>query len=191
MLKLAVHKPFSYLVPVNGVIWGYENLALIYERWWQNRQIRVWQIDPGNPDSEPKLTLDYSWQDRYNNPGSPLVQQNEMGHAVLLTDDSGSNIYLTGPGGSPEGDRPFLDMLNLKSKKTKRLWRSNAPYYESAVRLVDKKKIKLLTRRESKTEPPNYFLRDLSTDKIVQVTQFPHPTLELAKFAMLAKTALT
>ena len=37
---------------------------------------------------------------------------------------TGDFIYLIGPGASPEGDRPFLDRLNLKTLASERLFRS-------------------------------------------------------------------
>lgn len=163
-----------------GIEWGSKNLALAYEWWWQNRKFRAWRIKPDVATAEPDLLFDYSWQDRYNDPGDPLTTTNEMGRAVLLTTNNGNSIYLTGDGASPEGDRPFLDEFSLTSKKTKRLWRSQAPFYERPVNLFDVKKQKFLTRRESKTEPPNYFVRDLQKDKLEQLTHFPHPTPQLA-----------
>jgi len=68
------------------------------------------------------------------------------------------------PGGSPEGDRPFLDKYDLMTKKTERLWRSEAPYYESIYKIIDPDRPEVLTMRESITEPPNVFYRDLKKD---------------------------
>ena len=36
-----------------------------------------------------------------------------------------------------------------------------------------------MTRRESKSKPPNYFIRDLESGKLTQLTNFPHPTPQL------------
>jgi len=36
---------------------------------------------------------------------------------------TGDYIFLTGVGSSPEGDRPFIDRLSLKSLQTERLFR--------------------------------------------------------------------
>ena len=36
----------------------------------------------------------------------------------------GDAIYLNGQGASPDGDRPFLDRLNLRTFTTERLFRS-------------------------------------------------------------------
>jgi hypothetical protein len=35
-----------------------------------------------------------------------------------------------GSGASSEGNRPFLDVLDLDSKESTRIWRSSPPYYE-------------------------------------------------------------
>ncbi|MCG8605941.1 prolyl oligopeptidase family serine peptidase, partial [bacterium] len=164
-----------------GIGWGDKNLALVQSWWGQSRRIQTWMIQPDDPDSRPDLLFDYSAQDRYSDPGSPILQRNKYGHMVLLTDSKGKKLYLKGAGASPEGDRPFLDELTLSDKTTKRLWRSQAPYYETAVELLDPRRLKVLTRRESKEEPPNYFVRELKKDKITQVTDFPHPTPQLAK----------
>jgi len=44
---------------------------------------------------------------------------------------------LTGPGSSPEGDRPFLDRLNLKTLQTERVFRSASGAYETVVAPLD------------------------------------------------------
>ena len=70
--------------------------------------------------------------------------------------------------------------MDLATGETDRLWRSEAPYYETAVALLDSDGSRLLTRRESVDEPPNYFARDLAAGTSQQITQFEHPTPELA-----------
>jgi dipeptidyl aminopeptidase/acylaminoacyl peptidase len=97
----------------------------------------------------------------------------------LLTDKKKRYLYLRGSGASPEGNRPFLDRFDLKSKKSFRLWRSKAPYYESVTSVIDIDKNKVLTRREGKKIQPNYYIRNLKTGKLKQVTHFPHPFPQL------------
>ncbi len=77
------------------------------------------------------------------------------------------------------GDRPFLDSYSLKTGESTRLFHSEAPYFENPVELVDVKKRLVLTRRESQTDPPNYWLRDLKKDTLEQKTFFPNPTPQL------------
>src|SRR5205085_10936253 len=88
---------------------------------------------------------------------------------------SDNTILLTGDGASPEGDRPFLDRLDLNSGKITRLWRSDAPFYETVSTVVDYKKPTFITSRESATEPPNFWMRSAGNKDMVQVTKFPHP----------------
>jgi dipeptidyl aminopeptidase/acylaminoacyl peptidase len=162
-----------------GITWGNDNLALVSEWWWSTRKTRTWIVDPENPGAAPRLLFDRSWEDRYNDPGSPLMQETPNGRAVLLTAHDGNTLFLSGSGATPDGNRPFLDRLDLTTKETKRLWRSEAPYYEYVIDLVDVDDLRALTRRETKVDPPNLFLRDLTGDTITPLTDFPHPTPQL------------
>jgi dipeptidyl aminopeptidase/acylaminoacyl peptidase len=98
---------------------------------------------------------------------------------VLFTPDGGQSLILSGDGASPEGDRPFLDRFDLKTKETERLWRSEAPHYERAIALADPSGRRFVTRRESTDVVPNYFVRDVKKDTLRQLTDFPHPTPQL------------
>lgn len=163
----------------SGVNWGDENLALVSSWWWKTRNIKAWKVAPGNPGAEPQLLQDRSWEDRYNDPGEPMTERNKYGRYVLQIADNGKTVFLSGDGASPEGDRPFVRTFNLETKETKELFRSEAPYYENPQVLLDTDNLTLLTRREAKTEPPNYYIRDLKKDDLSQVTSFPHPTPQL------------
>ena len=46
------------------------------------------------------------------------------------------NTCDAGPGASPEGNRPFLDVLDLETKQTQRLWQSSPPYLEDTGSLL-------------------------------------------------------
>ena len=74
----------------------------------------------------------------------------------------GDWIYLSGPGASPDGDRPFLDRLNLKTLKTEHLFRSDKNCYEAAIALLNDQGTSLLTRRETPTQPLNLYVRSLA-----------------------------
>jgi dipeptidyl aminopeptidase/acylaminoacyl peptidase len=169
----------SFALRYGGVSWGNGRLALVSEWWWPTRKVRTWTIDPSHLDSSPKLLFDRSFEDRYSDPGHPIMATNPYGAQVLLLTDNDTKAFYTGPGASPEGDRPFLDLLDFTTRQTKRLWRSEAPYYESVVDLLNPDQPTLLTRRESKTQPPNYYLRDLAQKTDRALTNFPDPTPEL------------
>jgi dipeptidyl aminopeptidase/acylaminoacyl peptidase len=163
-----------------GIRWGNDNLALVTESWWRTRQSRQWIVRPSRPTGTPELLWEGSNEDRYNDPGSPMTKENAAGMSVLLTADGGRTLFLRGQGASPEGDRPFVDKMDLRSKKTERIFRSEAPYYEIPVEILDDRGQMLLTMRESQEDPPNYFVRDLRRKTERQVTSFPNPTPQLA-----------
>ena len=164
----------SFKLRAGGVTWGNAEMAIAYEWWWNTREMVTSSFIPGNADSK-QVIFERSFEDAYNDPGNFQTTLNAFGEDVLLTDKSGKKLYLTGTGASPEGNRPFLREFNVDTKESKEIWRSEAPYYESPVQIIDLKKNLLLTRRESKEEPPNYYLRDTKKDKLTQLTQFPHP----------------
>ena len=89
---------------------------------------------------------------------------------------SGDDIYLAGDGASSEGDRPFLDRLNLKTLMIERLFRSGSKSYETPIVPLTDDASSILTRAESNTDPPNYYtraLRDSASRKAV--TTFSDP----------------
>lgn len=162
-----------------GISWGHGGLALMYESWWKTRQLREWRLAP-DTGAAPVLLREGSYEDRYADPGSPVMQSDERGFARLLTTGDGDTIYRIGDGASPEGDRPFLDRQDLGEGTTERLFQSQAPWYESPFALLDAGAVRILTTRESPTEPANVLLRRLDGDAApVALTDFPHPTPEL------------
>ncbi|HET7707314.1 MAG TPA: prolyl oligopeptidase family serine peptidase [Thermoanaerobaculia bacterium] len=159
-----------------GIEWGGDDLALLQEAWWKTRRTRIWRLRPGSRDAQPQLIFDRSFEDRYADPGEPVTRETAQGTKVLRR--SGETIYLTGEGASSEGDRPFLDAFDLRTKKATRLWRSEAPHYEYVVSMVDDRTI--VTRREGANEPPNFFRRDLRRRTARALTSIPHPFPQLA-----------
>ncbi len=162
-----------------GISWCNDGLAIASEWWWTDRReiTRYWQ--PGSPQSGAKVLFDRSWEDRYNDPGNFETTTNQFGRNVLLTADKGNTLFLSGQGASPEGNRPFVDKYNLNTGKSERLWRSQAPYYEYPISLIRVEKGQVLTRRESADDPPNYFLRNIKSGKLQQITHFENPYLVL------------
>jgi dipeptidyl aminopeptidase/acylaminoacyl peptidase len=157
------------------VEWCDGSFALVTEYWRKTRHMATWVIAPDSDDAKPYTLWDRSYEDRYNDPGDPVIVDNNRGYGVILK--KGNTIFLTSTGASPEGNRPFLDSLDLESRETKRLFRSEAPYYENPVEILSDSKV--LTVRESVDEPANYFVRDLASGSLTAVTDFPHPTPQL------------
>lgn len=157
----------------SGIVWGNDHLAWVYESWWADRKTRTYQIDPASP-LQKKVISDRSYEDTYTDPGSVVTTYNAFGRSVMLMQNNA--VFLRGDGASPEGDRPFLDKLDLATGKATRLWRSEAPYYEYVVSVLDAKKaVTFMTSRESQTENPNYFIRAAGAKTLTKVTAFPHP----------------
>jgi len=160
-----------------GISWSEEGFALANEYWRASRHGRTWMMNPD--DESVELIFDRSTEDRYSDPGSPEFKRSEYGTYVLHTLDKGSKVLMSGQGYSPEGNQPFLTSFDLKSGETEELWRSEAPYYEYLVAVLDDQGTDIITRRESVTEQPNYFHRDLGRDEMNQITFFEHPTPDL------------
>ncbi|QHV95070.1 alpha/beta hydrolase family protein [Spirosoma endbachense] len=161
-----------------GFDWGNETMALATERWWQNRKTITKTVNPGN--WQTAVLFDRSYEDRYTNPGQPDTKQNKYGREVLNLLPNDEILMLNIQGASPQGDRPFVSLLNLKTKQTKELWRSAAPYFERPIAVLDAAKQIILTTQETPDESPNYFVRNLKARVApVQATFFPHPYPQL------------
>lgn len=162
-----------------GVRWGRDDFAMIFSRWWSTRTERRFGVAPGEEGTAPRLLLERSYEDRYGDPGMPVTTRSPAGRPVLQFTPAGE-IFLSGDGASPGGDYPFLDQLNPVTGASRRVWRSEDPYYEEVASLLDDRADRLLTRRQSATEPPNYFVRDLTSGDATSITEFTDPAPELA-----------
>ncbi len=168
-------KGISFKLRYGGVDWGTGDFALAYEWWWQSRQLITSSWQPNNIAAGKEVLFDRSWEDRYNAPGDFETHRNQYGRSVLLTANEGKTLFLTDQGASPEGNRPFVDEFDITTKKTKRLWRSEAPYYEYPISIIDEENGQVLTRRESNKERPNFYMRNLKDGTSKQITHFENP----------------
>src|SRR5262249_19720470 len=108
---------------------------------------------------KPRLLWDLSTDERYKNPGAPVRRRLPNGRSVVRQD--GDSIYLIGAGASPDGDRPFLDRLNLNTLKSERLFRSDKDSYERFLAFTGADAQTFLTWHQSPADPPNAFKRTL------------------------------
>ncbi len=159
-----------------GTDFGADGSAIVTEAWRKTRRTRTWRVRAG---AAPELLFDRSSEDRYASPGDFLTVQGPHG-PVLQASADGRSLYLSGPGASPEGDRPFVDRYDLATKQASRLFRSAAPRYELPVAVLDAGR-SLLLRRESVTEPPNYVLVSLAGKTEIRLTDFKDPCPELGE----------
>jgi dipeptidyl aminopeptidase/acylaminoacyl peptidase len=157
-----------------GLEWGNDHVALVNERERRHRRRVIAVVDPSAATPELKKLFEGSSEDRYHDPGRPLLVEDGAGDRVLEFTADGTGIYFTSPGASPEGDRPFVAVMNASTGKEEQVWQSAAPFYELPTAVLDPAKNVLLVRRESQEQPPNYFLRD-AAGQLTQVTDFPNP----------------
>lgn len=160
-----------------GITWGERgDLAIVREfdrdRLWG----RAWFFNPQQPAAAPRLVWDMSTQERYRNPGTPEMKTLPSGFRAIQ--QHGDYIFLTGPGASPEGDRPFLDRFNTRTLEAERIFQSSGERYEAVVSLLSDDGTRFLTRRESPDDPPNFFVRTAAGEGRA-FTSFPHPAPQL------------
>ncbi|QMV18213.1 prolyl oligopeptidase family serine peptidase [Granulicella sp. 5B5] len=157
-----------------GLEWGNAHLAIATVSRFSDRKSMILAFDPSTPG---KVTTIYegSSQDRYHSPGRPLTVMNTAGHPVLKLSSDAQSIYFLSDGASRTGDKPFIATMPLTGGKETILYRSTDPYYIQPVAVLPGEK--LLVRRESQTESPNYFTASLSdpATALTQITTFPSP----------------
>ena len=161
----------------SSIIWGNKNLAIAYDYWWNTRNKKTYLFNPALPEGGVDLLFDQNYQDAYNDPGSFITRKNKLGRKVLAL--KGSRAYLKGDGFSDEGQFPFLDEINLKSKIKNRLYQSD--YKNKLERFIDYDidENQLLVRIESPNDYPNYFIRDFDQGDLKQMTQFENPFISI------------
>lgn len=164
-----------------GIQWGRGDVALVDEGWRKTRLQKTWRITPDQADQPAQLLFEGSSEDHYRDPGDPVMQPDAAGFLRLVlqtTADGSLSLLLHGAGAAPEGAAPFLDRFNLTTRKSERLFRGTGPYYEDIAGVLHLDGSRLLTRRESPTERPNYYIRDLSqpaSSQLTALTRFAHP----------------
>jgi len=134
---------------------------------------RTFVVDVDAAAVKPSLLFDMSSDERYKDPGRPVYRVLPNGSPVVQQD--GDAIFLSGSGATPDGDRPFLDRLDLKTHESKRLFRSDVHGLEYFLALVDKEKF--LTWHQSPIDPPNAFMHLVGDAQAPQaITHIPDPT---------------
>ncbi|MCO5979344.1 S9 family peptidase [Ideonella oryzae] len=154
-------------------------------RHWQTTRI----VDVDQPGMPGRVLWDMSSDEQYKRPGDFVYQVLPNGaYAVRMQGDA---VFLRGRGASPQGDRPFLDQLDLGSLKTERLFRSGTDDYDVFLGFTDQAG-RFLTWRQSVMDPPNAFLRTLGPARLEaaegearyasagqRLTHVPDPTPEV------------
>ena len=176
----------------SSIQWTTAGVALITENDRPTRMTRTWLMEPaapGAPKGSPLQVPRQLWgrraADADANPRPPQrVPRGSDAEAVLQVGDS---IYLTGVGSSPDGDRPFLDRFTLSSSARERLFHTEVGSYETVLGLLSDDGSKFVTRYETRTDPPNVFVRGRESASRRPLSSYtdPAPPLSGAKAEMV------
>jgi dipeptidyl aminopeptidase/acylaminoacyl peptidase len=169
-----------------GINYTDAGLALLTENDRASRRTRSWLLEPG---AAPRQVWDRKVDAAYDDPGVPVTRRDtgaaagggggRGGAAAGSIIQNGDYIYVAGVGASKDGDRPFLDKLNLKTLKTERIFRSSSESLESFVAPLNDEMTRFLTRYETQKDAPNYYTRDAGADAKKAVTTFKDPQPEV------------
>ncbi len=162
----------------SGLDWTARRDEVLLAEYDRDRRWRTTAfLNLADPQKTRKVIFDLSVNDAYNDPGRPLYETRVTGESVLLQD--GDWIYLRASGASPAGERPRLDRFNLKTLAKQNIFRSPEKAYESFTAFTGKDRNTIVTRYESPTEPPNYFLTALKKNARTTLTDFKDPAPQL------------
>jgi dipeptidyl aminopeptidase/acylaminoacyl peptidase len=152
-------------------------------RWLTTRLTDLAVPEPG------RVMFDHSADEAYLDPGSPMLTVHPDGTRTVLQD--GQYIYLRGDGASPDGDRPFLDRLDLSDLSTQRLFTSPADAYEHVLGFLAEDRQSVLIWHETRSGPPNLAVATLAAEaagdrRMLTDWPDPHPQLTGMDKRMLA-----
>lgn len=154
--------------------WGDEHIALVTEMLRSKQQYKVSRYDASNNS----LTTLYqgNMTDAYTNPGSPVTTKNKFNREVIATINKGQAILMNNTtGASPKGDLPYIASFDLNTKTNNIIWRSAEDNFEMVMEVIDFNNLKVITRRETEKEVPNYYIRSIKENNKIQITNFKNP----------------
>jgi dipeptidyl aminopeptidase/acylaminoacyl peptidase len=161
----------------SGIEWGESGIVLVRDYNRDRRWLRTFMIDINKPGQQPKLIWERSIRERYRDPGTPMTRTLANGKRVLR--QQGNSIFLVGAGASQKGEFPFFDRFDLSTLKSERIFQCSEGHYETVVALLVDDGSRFITRHESPTEPPNYFVRTSNGADKKALTDFPDPAPQL------------
>ena len=140
------------------------------------RWLTTWLCDLSEP-AAGRVLFDLSADDAYADPGSPLLATRPDGRRTVL--QHGQVIYLRGEGSTPEGDRPFLDRLDLATGESARLYHSPADAFDQVIGFAGDRRDAVVLWHESPAEPPNLRVAALDGAPSRQLSAWPDPHPQL------------
>ena len=165
---------FKTTTRYSRTVWGNEQIALVTEMLRSKQQYKVSRYDASNNS----LTTLYqgNMTDAYNNPGTPVTTKNKYNRDVIAMTNNGQSILMNNiTGASPKGDLPYLASFDLSTKANTILWRCSEDNYEMVMDVLDINNLKVITRRETEKEVPNYYIRSIKDNSKSAITNFTNP----------------
>lgn len=123
--------------------------ALVEQEEWERRWRHVWVVDAKGA----RPWFDGSANDRYADAGQLVYERRPDGRVVVAQDKA--DVWMAGDGGTPTGDRPFLDRRSVTTGRAQRVFRSGADVYETFAGFVGRDHARLFIRRQSESIVPN------------------------------------
>ena len=165
---------FKTTTRYSRTVWGNEQIALVTEMLRSKQQYKVSRYDASNNS----LTTLYqgNMTDAYNNPGTPVTTKNKYNRDVIAMTNNGQSILMNNiTGASPKGDLPYLASFDLTTKANTILWRCSEDNFEMVMDVLDINNLKVITRRETEKEVPNYYIRSIKDNSKSAITNFTNP----------------
>ncbi len=166
----------------SNIIFGMDTFAIVSDYWRKDRNTKTYSINPSLHEQAPKIIFDRSSEDFYSNPGYFSTKYNNYNREVLQFSKDGKNLYLIGQGYSPDGNKPFIDALDLTNLKTTRIWQADGKStYEWILKITDIENKIAITSIESPKVYPNLHIRNFggkSQPKQISFNQSPFLSLQ-------------
>lgn len=159
------------------LLFGDGGMAFVSDYDRDTRFITTKRLYLDDPGAEVKVVWKRSTQDRYGDPGAPILKRLPTGGVVMT--QSGDYVFLRSVGATPKGDRPFLARMNTKTFEKEEIFRAGDEGYESVEALLSDDGSKFLTSYENPATPPNLMIRTRGSNERKALTSFVDPTPQL------------
>ena len=157
----------------SGISWCTDEVAFLYDYWWNTRNEKTYTFNPSKKDDSPKIIFDRNYQDKYNDPGNLVMVINKFGRNIVHQNEG--LVSLISDGFTEEGQFPTLYTMNVSSGKKETLYKSKmVNKLENIIRYIPKTG-QVITRIESPNEYPNYYIKKLKSKKLRSLTSFENP----------------
>ncbi|HEX7119302.1 MAG TPA: prolyl oligopeptidase family serine peptidase [Longimicrobiales bacterium] len=144
----------------------------------------LYAVAPDAPETRHTI---YEWdtEDFYANPGELMLKPGPLGVPVVRMSPDGGAVYLSGAryheNPLEQAPQPFIDRVVLETGERARIFESAADRYERVAAVLDDELRGVVISRESRTEVPNFYYRDLTTGRERRLTENRDYTPDLTR----------